>query len=95
MSQTDKARTQPATISEQLAAVVAALPRTTPPGLEAVCKSLLIDVAGICMSARYSDFMQSTLAATDEPGACTVIGQSAGRSLGMAALCNEIGRAHV
>jgi len=88
MSQTDKALTQPATVSEQLAAVIAALPRITPPGAEVVCKSLLIDVAGICMSARHSDFMQSTLAATDEPGACTVIGQSAGRSLGMAALCN-------
>lgn len=75
-------------VSEQLAAVIAALPPVTPAAMEMVCQSLLIDVAGICISARHSDFMQATLAATDEFGGCTVIGQAAGRSLGMAALCN-------
>ncbi len=75
-------------ISEKMAAIIAALPRATPPAVEGVCQSLLIDVAGICMSARHSDFMQATLNATDEAGTCTVIGQAAGRSLGMAAICN-------
>ena len=32
--------------------------------------------------------MRATLAATDEPGPCTVIGQQEGRSVAMAALCN-------
>ena len=76
------------TVSEQLAAVIAALPRDTPAATGSVCQSLLIDVAGICISARHSDFMQSTLAATDEPGACTVIGQASARSISMAAICN-------
>jgi 2-methylcitrate dehydratase PrpD len=76
------------TVSEQIAAIIAALPRTTPPAMESVCQSLLIDVAGICVSARNSDFMQAALAATDEPGACTVIGKPTGRSIGMAAICN-------
>ena len=76
------------TISEQIAAVIAALPRAIPPVMENICQSLVIDVTGICVSARHSDFMQATLAATDEPGNCTVIGQQAGRSLGMAAICN-------
>ena len=78
----------PLTVSEQLAAVITQLPRTTPKAAEALCQSLLIDITGICISARHSDFMQSTLLATDEPGACTVIGQTAGRSVGMAAICN-------
>src|SRR5258708_1762160 len=85
---TMSAQTQSPTVSEQLAAVIAGLPRATPVAMETACQSLLIDIAGICMSARHSDFMQSTFAATDEAGACTVIGQVAGRSLGMAALCN-------
>ena len=76
------------TVSEKIAAVIAQLSRTTPRTTEAVCQSLLIDIAGICISARHSDFMQATLAATDEPGNCTVIGQQLGRSLGMAAICN-------
>ena len=88
MSLTGKLPAQAATVSERLARVITALPRSTPAALEAVCKSMLIDVTGICISARQSDFMQSTLAATDEPGNCTVIGQPAGRSLGMAAICN-------
>ncbi len=87
-AQTPAPAMQAPTISEQIAAVIAGLPRATPAAVETVCQSLLIDIAGICISARHSDFMQPTLAATDEAGACTVIGQVAGRSLGMAALCN-------
>ena len=64
MSKADQALT----VSEEIATVIAQLSRTTPPATMAVCNSLLIDVTGICISARNSDFMQSTLAATDEPG---------------------------
>ncbi|MDB5770053.1 MAG: 2-methylcitrate dehydratase [Burkholderia sp.] len=79
---------QTATVSEQLAAVTAQLPDAPPSTMASVCQSLLIDITGICISARNSDFMQATRAATDEPGACTVIGQPDGRTIGMAALCN-------
>ncbi|MDP3671528.1 MAG: MmgE/PrpD family protein [Telluria sp.] len=75
-------------VSEQLAAAIAGLAPVTPAPMQALCQSLLIDVAGICISARQSDFMQATLVATDEAGDCTVIGQAAGRSPGMAAICN-------
>ena len=75
-------------VSERLAAAITCLPRVTPAATEGVCQSLLIDVTGICIAARNTDFMQSTLVATDEPGGCTVIGQPEGRSLSMAALCN-------
>ena len=80
--------TQTTSVSEQLAAIIARLPRATPDAMETVCQSLLIDVTGICIAARHRDFMQSTLTATDEPGNCTVIGQPVRRSLSMAALCN-------
>ena len=76
------------TVAEQMAGVIAALPRGAPAAMDTVCRSLLVDIAGLCIAARRSDFMQATLAATDEPGACTVIGQREGRSLAMAALCN-------
>ena len=76
------------TVAERVASVIAALPRTTPPEMEATCRSLLIDITGLCLAARHSDFMRTTLAATDESGACTVIGQRDGRSVAMAALCN-------
>jgi 2-methylcitrate dehydratase PrpD len=78
----------PTTVAETIAAAIAALPPGTPPEMATVCRSLLIDVAGICIAARHTDFMAATLAGTDEAGDCTVIGQASGRSLGMAALCN-------
>ena len=73
-----KATDNSPTVSEQLASVIARLPRAVPAATTAVCESLLIDVAGICISARRSDFMQATLAATDEAGACTVIAMRRG-----------------
>jgi 2-methylcitrate dehydratase PrpD len=83
MSQASEA----ATVSEQLAAVIAQLP-DAPAAMQSICQSLLVDIAGLCIAARHSEFMQATLMATDEPGGCTVIGQPEGRSLSIAALCN-------
>jgi 2-methylcitrate dehydratase PrpD len=88
MSQATSTANPSTSVSERLADVIAHLRRETPTATSTMCRSLLIDVAGICISARHSDFMHSTLAATDEAGECTVIGQPAGRSLSMAALCN-------
>lgn len=79
---------QLASVSEQLASVIAQMPLALPDAMETICQSLLIDVAGICISARNTDFMHATFASTDEPGMCTVIGQPGGRSIAMAALCN-------
>jgi 2-methylcitrate dehydratase PrpD len=76
------------TVAEQLADVIAGLPAGAPQATQTVCQSLLIDVAGLCIAARHSDFMQATFAATDDPGSCTVIGRPDPRSLSMAALCN-------
>src|SRR4029077_15342373 len=70
-------------VAERVAEIIAGLPRTTPAATEAVCKSLLIDVAGLCIAARDADYMLAMLAATDEPGDCTVIGHAITRSAGM------------
>jgi len=87
MSATGQTTASP-TVAERVAEVIASLPRTTPHAMEATCGSLLVDIAGLCLAARETDFMRAMLAATDEPGPCTVIGQREGRSVAMAALCN-------
>jgi len=58
----DPSRASP-TVAESIAATIASLPRTTPLAMVATCRSLLIDIAGLCLAARHSDFMQATLAA--------------------------------
>nr|WP_269117381.1 MmgE/PrpD family protein [Ramlibacter monticola] len=64
------------------------MPEGTPPAMRQACGSLLVDVAGICIAARRTDFMRATVQASDDPGECTVIGQAQPRSVAMAALCN-------
>ncbi len=38
------------------------------------CEDLLIDIVGLCVTARNEDYVASALAGWDEDGACTVIG---------------------
>ena len=76
------------TVAERLAQGIAGVGDAAPPELQPVCRSLLVDVAGLCIAARGTDFMRATVQASDEPGDCTVIGHPQGRSISMAALCN-------
>ncbi|MEJ8839494.1 MmgE/PrpD family protein [Ramlibacter sp. AN1133] len=76
------------TVAERLAQVIEGLPAGAPPAMQAVCRSLLVDVAGICIAARHTDFMRATASASDDPGECTVIGHAQPRNVAMAALCN-------
>jgi 2-methylcitrate dehydratase PrpD len=39
------------------------------------CEDLLIDVVGLCVTARNEDYITSALAGWDDDGPCTVIGQ--------------------
>ena len=48
----------------------------------------MMDVAGLCVAARNSDFVQAALSASGEPGACTLIGHAGGFNVATAALCN-------
>ena len=76
------------TVAERLAQGIAGLPAGTPAAMRQVCRSLLVDIAGLCIAARHTDFMRATAAAGDDPGECTVIGHAQPRSVAMAALCN-------
>jgi 2-methylcitrate dehydratase PrpD len=40
------------------------------------CEDLLIDVVGLCVTARNEDYVRSSLAGWDDDGPCTVIGHS-------------------
>src|SRR5471030_3365367 len=62
-------------VAETLAGKIAAL---KPGGLPATttqkCEDLLIDVVGLCVTARNEDYVASALAGWDDDGPCTVIG---------------------
>src|SRR5258705_2101956 len=59
------------TLAEKIVALKAArLPATT----TRKCEDLLIDVIGLCVTARNEDYVASALAGWDDGGPCTVIG---------------------
>jgi 2-methylcitrate dehydratase PrpD len=75
-------------VSEQLAAAFSAMPATLPAAVANLCDAVLIDVAGLCVAARNSDYVRAALRATREPGACTLIGHDGAVNVATAALCN-------
>src|SRR5207248_7325384 len=59
------------TLAERIVALKAgSLPATT----MRKCEDLLIDVVGLCVTARNEDYVASALAGWDDGGPCTVIG---------------------
>ena len=59
------------TLAEKIVALgVDSLPATT----TRKCEDLLIDVVGLCVTARNEDYVASALAGWDDDGPCTVIG---------------------
>src|SRR6185312_4019187 len=80
----------PATsVAEQLAASIAALHADKlPQALREKCVELLIDVAGLCVTARNEDYIKSSLAGCDDDGPCTAIGHPRGFSAASAAFLN-------
>ena len=78
-----------ASVAEVLADKVAALtPDQIPASVHARAEELLIDVVGLCIAARNSDYMRSLLASVDTGGACTAIGHEATFSAATAAIIN-------
>jgi 2-methylcitrate dehydratase PrpD len=75
-------------VSEQLAAGFARVPAVLPERLGAMCQAVLMDVAGLCVAARNADYLKATVAATSEPGGCTMIGHAGAWNVATAALCN-------
>jgi 2-methylcitrate dehydratase PrpD len=62
-------------VAETLAAKIAALkPGALPASTTRKCEDLLIDIVGLCVTARNEDYVRSAMAGCDDDGPCTVIG---------------------
>src|SRR5258707_13995168 len=62
-------------VAETLADKIVALqPGGLPAATTRKCEDLLIDVVGLCVTARNEDYISSALAGWDDDGPCTVIG---------------------
>jgi 2-methylcitrate dehydratase PrpD len=59
-----------------------------PPGVQDTCRRLLLDVAGLCVAARHTDYVAAVLASAEGSGRATAIGHAAGLSSYDAALVN-------
>jgi 2-methylcitrate dehydratase PrpD len=76
-------------VAEQLAASVLSLrPEDLPPPVRARAEELLIDVVGLCVAARGTDYIRALVSAVDSGGSCTAIGHPSGYSAEDAALIN-------
>jgi 2-methylcitrate dehydratase PrpD len=76
-------------VAEQLAERIVALkPNGLPPPVRAKCEDLLIDVIGLCATARNEDYVRSALAGWDDDGPCTAIGHHRTLSAAGAAFVN-------
>src|SRR6266571_4883876 len=70
-----------ASVAEILARKVAALePPRLPAPVRRKCEDLLIDVVGLCLTARKQDYVKAALAGWDEEGPCSAIGHGRGMS---------------
>jgi 2-methylcitrate dehydratase PrpD len=76
-------------VAQALADKIAALdPARLPPAMRRKCEDLLIDVTGLCVTARHEPYIASALAAWDDEGACTAIGHARPLSAAGAAFIN-------
>src|SRR5665213_1655180 len=64
-------------VAETLAHKIVALkPGALPAATTRKCEDLLIDVVGLCVTARNEDYVTSALAGWDDDGPCTAIGHA-------------------
>ena len=56
--------------------IVALKPAALPQAVKQKCEDLLIDVVGLCVTARNEDYITSALAGCDDEGPCTAIGHA-------------------
>jgi 2-methylcitrate dehydratase PrpD len=76
------------TASERLAAWGAGLtPEDLPDAMRAKVRDVLVDVVGLCLAARQTDYVKAAAAAI-EPGGQTILGRSARAAATSAALVN-------
>jgi 2-methylcitrate dehydratase PrpD len=76
-------------VAERLAATIVTLDaKTLPPAVRVKCEDLLVDVAGLCVTARNEDYIKAALAGLDDDGPCTAIGHARTLSSAGAAFVN-------
>jgi 2-methylcitrate dehydratase PrpD len=76
-------------VAETLAGKIVALKSgALPAATTRKCEDLLIDVVGLCVTARNEDYIASALAGWDDDGPCTVIGHQRTLSAAGAAFVN-------
>lgn len=76
-------------LSERLAERIVVLEAgKLPAALRTKCEDLLVDVAGLCVTARNEDYVKAALAGLDDDGPCTAIGHSRTLSSAGAAFLN-------
>ncbi|MGZ5168670.1 MAG: MmgE/PrpD family protein [Burkholderiales bacterium] len=73
------------TLADQASTVAAG---SIPRGVRERAEALLIDVVGLCVAARETDYIKSVKSAIDPGGDCTAIGHAAGYGPDQAALIN-------
>lgn len=82
-------RAQTSTVAEIAAQAIARLsPSRLPEGMRRVAEDLVLDVFGLCLAARGSDYVRAALAGWDAEGDGTVIGQARRLSATGTALVN-------
>jgi 2-methylcitrate dehydratase PrpD len=80
-----------ATIAEQLAhAAHGVRAHELPAAVRRVASDLILDVAGLCVAARATDYVAATLQSAEANGRCTAIGHPGGYGAFDAALINGI-----
>ena len=76
-------------VAETLAEKIVALkPGALPDVTTRKCEDLLIDVVGLCITARNEDYIESALAGCDDDGPCTAIGHARTMTAAGAAFVN-------
>jgi 2-methylcitrate dehydratase PrpD len=68
--------------------IVALRADALPAAMRQKCEDLLIDVVGLCVTARNEDYIKSALAGCDDDGTCTAIGHTRRLSAASAAFVN-------
>lgn len=79
------------TVAEQLGAWAAGVdPASLPPEVRATCHRLLLDVTGLCVAARHTDYVAAMLASAEGAGTATALGHQVVLTSYDAALVNGI-----
>src|SRR5437660_10244972 len=66
-------------VAERLVAATASLfPGGIPAQVRLRCEDILVDVGGLCVAARASDYVRALVASVDAGGPCTAIGHASG-----------------